>query len=110
MVDERLLKMQRLAQRLHESSGVVSQTTLREINNIVDDAILEERLQAFAESSAQRIRALREKEKISQGVLARLINMSANSIQKWERDETKPTGAALILLMLIEEKGLQVIC
>ena len=49
-------------------------------------------------------------EKISQGVLARLINMSANSIQKWERDETKPTGAALILLMLIEEKGLQIIC
>jgi len=110
MVDERLLKMQRMAQRFHDSSGVVTQTTMREINKIVDEAIQEERLKAFAESSAERIRALREKEKISQGVLARLINMSANSIQKWERDETKPTGAALILLMLIEEKGLQIIC
>lgn len=109
MADELLLKAQRIAQRFHES-GTVSQTTMREINKIVDDAIQEEKLKAFAESSAQRIRALREKEKISQGVLARLINMSANSIQKWERDETKPTGAALILLMLIEEKGLQVIC
>ncbi|MBF7994248.1 helix-turn-helix domain-containing protein [Rahnella laticis] len=109
MADELLLKAQRIAQRFHES-GTVSQTTMREINKIVDEAIQEEKLKAFAESSAQRIRALREKEKISQGVLARLINMSANSIQKWERDETKPTGAALILLMLIEEKGLQVIC
>ncbi|PKE32977.1 transcriptional regulator [Rahnella sp. AA] len=109
MADELLLKAQRIAQQFHES-GTVSQTTMREINKIVDEAIQEEKLKAFAESSAQRIRALREKEKISQGVLARLINMSANSIQKWERDETKPTGAALILLMLIEEKGLQVIC
>lgn len=109
MADELLLKAQRIAQRFHES-GTVSQTTMREINKIVDEAIQEEKLKAFAESSAQRIRALREKEKISQGVLARLINMSANSIQKWERDETKPTGAALILLILIEEKGLQVIC
>ncbi|AVF35616.1 helix-turn-helix domain-containing protein [Rahnella sikkimica] len=109
MADELLLKAQGIAQRFHES-GTVSQTTMREINKIVDEAIQEEKLKAFAESSAQRIRALREKEKISQGVLARLINMSANSIQKWERDETKPTGAALILLMLIEEKGLQVIC
>lgn len=109
MADELLLKAQCIAQRFHES-GTVSQTTMREINKIVDEAIQEEKLKAFAESSAQRIRALREKEKISQGVLARLINMSANSIQKWERDETKPTGAALILLMLIEEKGLQVIC
>lgn len=108
MADELLLKAQRIAQRFHES-GTVSQTTMREINNIVNEALQEEKLKAFAESSADRIRALREKEKISQGVLARLINMSANSIQKWERDETKPTGAALILLMLIEEKGLKVI-
>lgn len=108
MVDERLLKMQRMAQRFHES-GTVSQTTMREINNIVNEAIEEEKLKAFAQRSSERIKALRQKENISQGVLARLMNMSANSIQKWERDETKPTGAALKLLMVIEEKGLSVI-
>ncbi|WP_387462745.1 hypothetical protein [Photorhabdus sp. RM323S] len=35
--------------------------------------------------------------------------MSANSIQKWERNETHPTGAALKLPMIIEKKGIEVL-
>ncbi|WP_339916154.1 hypothetical protein [Photorhabdus stackebrandtii] len=37
------------------------------------------------------------------------INMSANSVQKWERDEIHSTGAGLKLLMIIEKKGIEVL-
>ncbi|WP_459614171.1 helix-turn-helix domain-containing protein [Dickeya oryzae] len=35
--------------------------------------------------------------------------MSANSIQKWERGVSSPTGAALRMLEVIEKKGLSAI-
>ncbi|GAB7203386.1 hypothetical protein OS21_48680 [Dickeya oryzae] len=47
--------------------------------------------------------------KISQSRLAEIINMSANSIQKWERGVSSPTGAALRMLEVIEKKGLSAI-
>ncbi|KHN92163.1 transcriptional regulator, XRE family [Pectobacterium actinidiae] len=55
------------------------------------------------------MRAIREREKISQSQLAGIINMSANSVQKWERGVSAPTGAALRILEVIERKGLSAI-
>ena len=59
------------------------------------------------EYSPDEIRALRERLNISQAVLASIINVSPNSIQKWERGAKHPSGPALKLLNLLDRKGLK---
>jgi putative transcriptional regulator len=50
------------------------------------------------------IRALREREQVSQAVFARYLN-----VRKWERGEKRPDGPLLKLLNLVRAKGLQAI-
>ena len=51
--------------------------------------------------------SLREREVVSQPVLAWYLNVSKNLISDWERGVRRPGGAALKLLNLVKEKGLQ---
>jgi len=55
------------------------------------------------------IRALREREAVSQPVFAHYLNVSKGVISKWERGEKKPDGASLKLLNLVRTKGLKAI-
>lgn len=55
------------------------------------------------------IKQLREKEKISQSVLAACLNVSISAVRKWETGEKKPSGLALKLLNIIQDKGLSII-
>ncbi|HAU9415950.1 TPA: helix-turn-helix domain-containing protein, partial [Escherichia coli] len=59
--------------------------------------------------SPERIRALREREHLSQPVFARYLNVSKNLISDWERGVKRPGGAALRLLSVVEKNGIQVI-
>ncbi|MDK7759677.1 helix-turn-helix domain-containing protein [Providencia rettgeri] len=52
------------------------------------------------------IKRIREQNNISQSSLALILNMTKESVSKWERGEIKPNGAALRLLKLIDEKVL----
>jgi len=52
------------------------------------------------------IKALRNRERISQPVFARYLNVSKNLVSDWERGVKKPGGPALRLLTVIEKKGL----
>jgi putative transcriptional regulator len=52
-----------------------------------------------------KIKKLRKSLKVSQAVLAKLLNISLSTVQKWERGEKHPSGAALKLLNIIEIKG-----
>lgn len=101
MTDERLQKMQNMAERFSHN-GSVDQITLRQIKALSAELEPEN-------MTAERIKQIRQKERISQGVLASLLNMSSESVQKWEQGKTKPQGAALRLLTLIEQKGLEVV-
>ena len=56
---------------------------------------------------AQPMSGLREREGVSQPVLAWYLNVSKNLISDWERGVRRPGGAALKLLNLVKEKGLQ---
>ncbi|TDB58200.1 helix-turn-helix domain-containing protein [Photorhabdus khanii] len=105
MNDNRLIKMQKMAERFHKS-GTVSNITMREINSLVKE---NKDYSSPDVMTGDRIKKIRKHYNISQGALAIAINMSANSVQKWERDETHPTGAALKLLMIIEKKGIEVL-
>ncbi len=53
------------------------------------------------------IRALRERERISQPVFAHYLNVSKGTISKWERGEKTPDGPSLKLLNLVKRKGLE---
>jgi len=79
-------------------TGIIDKRTMREF----DDSCLTP-VHAF---TPDQIRALREREQVSQAVLAHHLNMSKESISQWERGEKNPAGASLKLLSLIERKGL----
>jgi putative transcriptional regulator len=57
----------------------------------------------------ERIRALRERERLSQPVFALYLNVSKNLISDWERGVKKPGGPALRLLTVVEKSGIQAI-
>ncbi len=55
------------------------------------------------------IRAIREKEGVSQAVFAQYIGVTAGLVSKWECGEKKPSGPSLKLLTIVKAKGLAVI-
>jgi putative transcriptional regulator len=56
--------------------------------------------------TARQIRAIRERERVSQTVFANYLNVTPNLVSKWERGEKRPSGPALKLLSLVERHGI----
>lgn len=83
------------------NENIVSKITLREFDK--------RNATKIEEITGDQIKNIRVKNHISQGVLAKYMNMSTVSIQKWERGESKPTGAALKLLNIINNHGFSVV-
>ena len=61
------------------------------------------------EFTAEEIRALREREEVSQMVFAQYLNVQKDSVSQWERGEKHPSGPSLKLLSLVERNGLEAI-
>ena len=53
------------------------------------------------------IRKIRERARASQSVMATFLNVGVTTVQKWERGETVPHGAALKLLNLANRNGIE---
>ena len=87
-------------QGLHEA-GVVDKTTMRQFNQSC--------LTEIEPLNGEAIRAIREKEALSQAAFAIYLNISKNQVSEWERGIKKPSGAALKLLSLVKAKGIQAI-
>ena len=88
------------ASGLH-ASGVFSEVTMRHFDKLC--------LAPVHDMQPQDIQNLRKRAKISQAVFAAYLNTSVSTVQKWEIGEKKPSGIALKLLNLIEQKGLEVV-
>jgi putative transcriptional regulator len=56
--------------------------------------------------SPDEIVAVRERTGISQAVLAAFMNVAVSTVSQWERGERHPTGAALKLLHVVRQNGL----
>jgi putative transcriptional regulator len=82
-------------------AGVINKQTMRHF----DEACLTE----VHDFTAEEIIALREREQVSQAVLARYLNVSKDSVSQWERGVKRPDGPTLKLLSLAERKGLAAI-
>ena len=79
-------------------TGTVDERTLREVKVLCLPDV-----KSYEPNSIVR---LRRRLKLSQVALARFINTSAYSVQKWEQGTKKPSGPALKLLHIIDKKGL----
>jgi putative transcriptional regulator len=58
------------------------------------------------EMEPEEIRALREREQVSQPIFAAYLNVTRNLVSDWERGVRRPGGAALRLLSIVEKRGL----
>lgn len=101
MTDTRLDKMQKMACRFY-ATGTVDKMTMRTIDALAAQTKLEA-------MNGEQIAQLREREGISQGVLATILNMSSESVKKWEQGKSKPQGAALRLLAVIKRGGIEAV-
>lgn len=59
--------------------------------------------------TAADIRAPRTRERVSQAVFARYLNVTTGLVSQWERGEKHPAGASLKLLNLVDRRGLAAI-
>jgi len=82
-------------------AGVIDKQTMRRFD--------ESCLTPIHEFSAEEIRAMREREGVSQTVFAHYLNVTKESVSQWERGQKKPAGTALKLLSLVERRGLSAI-
>ena len=57
----------------------------------------------------EQIREIRMREKASQAVFARYLNVTTGLVSQWERGEKHPRGASLKLLTLVAKQGLRAI-
>lgn len=95
-----LASIHKTAAGLHKA-GLVDKATMREF-----DAMC---LTPVDSLSPDEIRALREREQVSQPVFAHYLNVRKDAVSKWERGEKRPDGPSLKLLNLVKAKGLQAI-
>ena len=81
------------------SAGFISKRRMREY-----DALC---LPPIPRYSRNKIRALRERHRISQAVLATVLNTSVSTVRQWEIGAKQPSGPSLKLLDLLDRKGLE---
>ena len=97
----------KISAAVHEASpmpveiGLLDKKTMREF----DASCLTE----VEKLSPADVIALREREGVSQAVLARYLNVAVKLVGEWERGEKRPSGPSLKLLALVKAKGLDAI-
>jgi putative transcriptional regulator len=80
-------------------AGLMDKKTMREFD--------ESCLTPIHQFTPEEIRALREREEVSQTVFANYLNVTPDYVSKWERGLKSPAGGTLKLLLLVERKGLE---
>lgn len=83
------------------NAGVIDQITMREFDRLC--------LPPVEPLQPTEIRSIRESTRVSQAVFAALLNTSLSTVQKWEIGQKRPTGTALKLLHLVQERGLEAV-
>ncbi len=64
-------------------------------------------LDQIAAYPSAKIRGLRRRHRISQAVLAAVLNTSLSTVRQWEIGEKQPSGPSLKLLNLLDRKGIE---
>ncbi len=88
------------AKGLHDA-GLLDAQTMRDFDSLC--------LTPVHDLKPKEIQEIRLREKMSQPVFAKYLNISPSTVKKWETGEKHPRGATLKLLNLVQEKGLNAI-
>ena len=97
----------RLLEAVHETAsdfhrlGFINVHKMRQYDALCLDPV--------PEYDSAKIRALRDHLKLSQAVLASVLNTSLSTVRKWEIGEKHPSGPSSKLLDLLERKGLEAV-
>lgn len=89
-----------MAKGLYDA-GIIDATTLREYDTLC--------LPTINDLSAKEIKQIRLREKVSQAIFAKFLNISLSTVRQWEQGDKHPRGSALKLLNLVAMKGLKVL-
>ncbi len=95
---EALAAVHETALGLHEA-GTMDKQTLKVFDEMC--------LTPVEQLTPDQIRQIRLREKASQAVFARYLNVTAGLVSQWECGKKHPRGASLKLLTLVAKKGLQ---
>mgnify|MGYP003508498538 CR=1 FL=1 len=68
------------------------------------DALCLESVPAY---DSEKIKGLRDRYRISQAVLAAVLNTSLSTVRQWEIGDKHPSGPSLKLLNILDRKGLE---
>lgn len=79
--------------------GFIDQRKMRKFDVLCLDPI--------PDYDSEKIRALRDRFKLSQAVLASVLNTSLSTVRQWEVGDKHPSGPSQKLLNLLERKGLE---
>jgi putative transcriptional regulator len=82
-------------------AGVIDMRTMKAFDEMC--------LTPVEELTPDEIRQIRLREKASQAVFARYLNVTTGLVSQWERGEKRPRGASLKLLTLVAKKGLRAV-
>lgn len=101
MAKSKILKsVESTAQGLNKI-GVLDTVTMREIESLC--------LEPANELMADDIKEIRKKEKVSQPVFAKFLNVSPSTVKQWELGVKHPSGSSLRLLNIIKKNGLKIL-
>ena len=106
-MNKRTSARSRILQAVHETAsdlhrlGFIDKRKMRRI-----DALC---IAPVRDYDSRKIRALRGRFKISQAVLASVLNTSLSTVRKWEIGDKHPSGPSQKLLNLLERKGLEAV-
>ena len=89
-----------MAKDLHEV-GAIDKITLRKFDI--------KSLSPVPDYTAKQISLIRQKLGLSQAVFAAYLNVSDRAVKKWEQGESKPRGATLKLISIVDRKGIEII-
>lgn len=81
--------------------GAMNKATLRQIEELAVPEV-----PAY---SGEEIRAIRERNRVSQPVFASYLNVGKSTVAQWEQGKKTPSGSAARLLDIVAKKGLGVI-
>jgi putative transcriptional regulator len=93
-----LAEVHETARDLH-AAGFINLRRMRQFDALCLDPV--------PDYSGKKIRALRDRHHLSQGVLASLLNASLSTVRQWEIGQKHPAGPSAKLLDLLDRKGLE---
>ena len=96
-----VLRSAHLAAKDLQAIGAIDKATMRRF----DKACLTD----IDELSAEAIKGIRGKARMSQTIFALTLNVTPSLVSQWERGEKKPSGPSLKLLNLADKKGVEAI-